>query len=206
MDDLEGFLRKPPSWTPAIIAAALAHYQFECIHPFADGNGRLGRMLIVIMLCRSGLISRPLVYVSPYFDKHQEDYFLLLRRVSTEGAWVEWVRFFCAGVAEQARDGLFRARRMLELRQRFADTVTRERASARLREFTDFLFERPAVRSTDVATRLGVRPQQAQRYIDRLVEHGVLREVTGRNYARVYLAQDVVRAIEAERPDDTVST
>ena len=202
MDALEVFLRSPPSWTRAIIAAALAHYQFECIHPFADGNGRLGRMLIVTMLCRSGLISRPLVYVSPYFDKYKEDYFLLLRRVSTEGAWVEWVRFFCVGVAEQAGDGLLRARRMLELRQQFADTITQERASARLREFADFLFERPAVRATDVATRLGVRPQQAQRYIDRLVEYGILREVTGRSYARVYLAQAVVRAIEAERPDD----
>ncbi|MBN4052493.1 Fic family protein [bacterium AH-315-K20] len=206
MDHLDHFMRSPPAWAPAIVAAALVHYQFECIHPFADGNGRLGRMLIVMMLCRSGLISRPLVYVSPYFDKHQEDYFILLRRVSTEGAWIEWVRFFCIGVATQARDGVYRAKRMLELRQQFADTVTRERASARLRELTDFLFERPAVRSTDVARRLGVRPQQAQRYIDRLTEYGILREITGRNYARVYIAQDVIRVIEAEQPEDTQQT
>ncbi|HRQ71755.1 MAG TPA: Fic family protein [Phycisphaerales bacterium] len=198
MDALEKFLREPPGWVPPIIAAALTHYQFETIHPFADGNGRLGRMLIIASLCRGGLLSRPLVYVSPFFDKNREDYFLLLRRVSTEGAWSDWVRFFCTAVAAQADDGVARARRMLDLRRTYADLVTEERSTARLRELTDFLFERPAVRTGDVAQRLGVRVQQAQRYVDRLVEHGILREITGRNYARVFLADGVIQAIESD--------
>ncbi|USO00122.1 MAG: Fic family protein [Phycisphaeraceae bacterium] len=200
MDGLDSFLRMSPPPVPRVVSAALAHYQFETIHPFADGNGRLGRMLIILQICRGGLLSRPLIDISSFFDRHRDLYFDLMLRVTLEGRWLDWILFFCRALAHQADDAEKRAAALLELRRDYIELVTEPRASALLRELVDWLFTRPAVRTADVAKRLEIRPQAAQRHVDRLVEKGILTEVTGRNYNRVYVAKRIVGAIELELP------
>lgn len=201
MNELESFLRSPPETIPPLVQVGLAHYQFETIHPFADGNGRLGRILIILSMCRMNLLSRPVLSISSYFDRHRQTYYDLLLGVSERGEWEPWLRFFCDAVAVQAEDGARRAHRLLELRRTWLEKVTVPRAPAKLREAVDRLFERPAVSAKSMAERINVRPQQAQRYIDRLHSLGILREVTGGQYGRIYVADEIVAAIEADEAE-----
>lgn len=196
MDALETYIRDEHPALPRVVVAAITHYQFETIHPFEDGNGRLGRMLILLQLCRSGLISRPLFDISSFLDAHRETYFSLLKRVSLEGCWIDWIQFFCRGVARQAENAELRATALLDLRRRYMELVTEPRASALLRDLVDWLFAVPAVRVADVARHLHIKPQSAQRHVDRLVEKGILVEVTGGSYNRIYLASELLRKIE----------
>lgn len=198
MQNLQAFLQTPPPTIPPLLQVGLTHYQFETIHPFADGNGRVGRILIILSMCRIGLISRPLLSISSYFDRHRQTYYDLLLGVSQRGDWEPWLRFFCDAVAVQAEDGASRGQRLLELRRSWLEQVTTPRAPALLREAVDRLFERPAVSARRLAERLEIRPQQAQRYIDRLQSLGILREVTGSQYGRIYVADEIVAAIESD--------
>lgn len=196
IDALFRFVHDQSSAFPAVIVAALTHYQFETIHPFSDGNGRLGRMLIQVQLNRAGLMERPIVDLSSFFDRFRQDYYDLLLDVSLKGTWKEWVSFFCRGLAHQALDAEKRALELLDLRRVYMDRVTEPRASALLREFVDYLFTRPAVRTNDVAEHLQIQHNAAQRHVNRLVEKGILEEVTGRSSGRVYIAKEVIRVIE----------
>lgn len=208
LHDFERFLNPAPrgSGTPTparasyphMIEVAMAHYQFECIHPFSDGNGRLGRLLVTIWPCKHEMLSRPLLYTSAFFAKHRQEYYDLLLRVSADGDWESWVRFFLRAVAEQAGDGLRRARHLGALRERFVAGVTTKRASVLAIRLVDLLFARPAISVTQAAKHLGVTVPAAQKHINRLIDLGVLTEATGGRYGRVYLAQDIVRAIEEE--------
>ena len=207
LSELERFLnpgyRKSPDELgtprfPSLIEIAMAHYQFECIHPFSDGNGRLGRLLISLALCKGALISRPLVYVSAYFEKHRQEYYDLLLRVSTQGDWGSWVRFFCRAVATQADDAIGRATKLGELRQKYVRAVTRKRTSALVVQLIDLLFVQPVVQPPLLARRLKVAVQTGQKHINRLVESGILVEVTGGNYGRRYLAREILQVVEAD--------
>lgn len=181
---------------PSLVETAFAHYQFECIHPYRDGNGRLGRLLIALSLCKDGSINRPVVYVSSFLEKNREEYFELLLRVSTRGEWAEWVRFFCRAVATEAADGLVRARQLTALRSDFVRRVTRPRASALLPKIIDHLFEFPAVRVSTVSNLLDITPQGAQNLVAHLVEAKILHDATARGYDRVYVAREIFAAIE----------
>lgn len=198
MDNLESFIRIDSSRFPLVVSTAITHYQFETIHPFSDGNGRLGRMLIMLQICRGGVLERPLLEFSSFLDAHRQSYFDLMLAVSLEGAWLDWIRFFCRGVAHQASRAGERTERLLTLRSKYIDAVTEPRASVLLRDLVDWLFTRPAVRVADVASRVNIRHQAAQRHVDRLVEKGILTEVTGKNYDRIYVARGVLAAIEGE--------
>ena len=110
---LETFLHASPT-LPPLMRLGLIHYQFEAIHPFLDGNGRVGRLLITLLLCAWDLLSEPLLYLSAYFDAHRQDYYDLLLRVSQHGAWEDWLTFFLRGIATQAQDSVARAGRLQE--------------------------------------------------------------------------------------------
>lgn len=183
---------------PRIIETAMAHYQFECIHPFVDGNGRLGRLIVAISLCRQHLVARPLVYVSAHFDRHRQTYYDLLLRVSTHGDWETWVRFFCTAVNEQAEDAIHRARALQSLRQRYVEAVTTKRASALAHKLIDYLFAHPAVDAARVARHLDVTPTTAQSHINRLIDCGILVEVTGGSYGRRYVARAILQVAEED--------
>lgn len=201
MDDLERFIREKSQSVPPIIHAALTHYQFETIHPFADGNGRVGRMLIMLQLCRSGLVSQPNFEISSFFDRHRDAYVDLMLAVSLDGSWLEWVRFFCRGVAHQAKEASARAGSLLELRRHYLAMVTEKRTSSLLRELVDWLFTKPVVTNPQIATKLNVRQQASQRHVDRLVELGILTEITEQSRNRVYVCRGLLEVIGSDLSD-----
>lgn len=184
------------SGLPALVRFAVAHYQFEAIHPFMDGNGRIGRLLITLLLCTEGLLPQPLLYLSAYFERHRDAYYRQLLAVSQAMRWGEWIQFFLRGVSEQALDAIERARRLLELRERFRSQFHEARSSALLLKLIDELFNTPIITIPRAAKLLRVTYHSAQANIDRLVGGGILREVTGRKRDRVYVARQILQAVE----------
>jgi len=191
----ETFLHAPPA-LPPLICLGLIHYQFEAIHPFLDGNGRIGRLLTTLLLCAWGVLPEPLLYLSAYFEAHQQTYYDLLLAVSQRGAWEEWLAFFLHGVASQARDAVIRAGRLQDLRERYRERFQAARAAARLLQVVDLLFAQPLLTVRQVETALDVNFSTAQRYVNQLEKAGLLQEITGQARNRVYRADEVLRVIE----------
>ncbi|MEX0885882.1 MAG: Fic family protein [Phycisphaeraceae bacterium] len=192
--DLELYLNQP-SALPAVVRLALVHYQFEAIHPFNDGNGRVGRLLVSLMLCVGGVLPQPLLYLSAYLERHRQAYYDHLLHVSLRGEWHGWLSFFARGVAEQAMDAVDRAGRLRELQARYVDQVQSPRTPALLIKLIEHLFAQPAVTAARVRQVLDVTPRTAQQHIDRLVKAGILREITGQKRNRAYVARGVLQAI-----------
>ncbi len=177
---------------PTLVRVAVAHYQFEAIHPFRDGNGRLGRLLIPLLLCERGRLSAPLLYMSAYFERHRQAYVDLLLRVSTHGDWESWLAFFLQGVAECARDGQVLTEDLLALRERYHTQVRAVRSSGPLLTVVDDLFRVPTTTPTRVAQLIGKTAATAGSVITKLQDLGILVEVTGRTRNRVYVAREIV--------------
>ena len=194
LSDLERYLHAP-SPLPPLVRLALIHYQFEAIHPFLDGNGRIGRLLVSLLLCVDGLLQEPLLYLSAYLERHRDEYYRLLTEVSRSGAWEEWIAFFLRGVAEQARDAADRAAQLVRLWHDFRAAVV---SSAVLLRLIDELFEHPAMTVPQAARRLGVTHRGAQLNIDKLLAAGIVREVTGRRRNRIYMADRIMEILEAD--------
>jgi len=195
LDDFEKFLHAPSS-LPPLVRLGLIHYQFEAIHPFLDGNGRIGRLLITLLLCAWDLLPEPLLYLSAYFDARRQRYYDLLLAVSQRGSWTDWIAFFLRGVTEQARDGVARAERLQDLRERYRERFQAARTAARLLQVVDLLFAQPVLTIGRVAEDLKVSFPTASQYVDQLEEAGVLREITGQARSRVYRADEVLAVIE----------
>ena len=195
LDAFEEFLHSP-STLPPLVRLGLIHYQFEAIHPFLDGNGRIGRLLITLLLCAWGLFPQPLLYLSAYFEAHRQEYYDHLLAVSQCGAWEAWLRFFLRGVAEQSLDAVVRAAQLQILHAQYHQRFQTMRAAARLLQVVDLLFIRPILGIPQVAEALGVSHQSASRYVKTLETEGVLHEITGQARNRVYRADEVLRAIE----------
>lgn len=192
---LERFLHAPSN-LPPVARLALVHYQFEAIHPFTDGNGRIGRLLITLMLCLDGILPQPLLYLSAYFDRHRQAYYDGLRDVSRRGDWTGWIRFFAQGVAEEAMDAVDRAQRLADLRDRYVARVRTPRTSALVTKLIEELFARPAISIDMVAQLLDITPASAQKHVDRLIHAGILEEVTGRRRNRIFLAKEIIQAVQ----------
>jgi Fic family protein len=198
MADLERYLHAP-SELPSVVRLALVHYQFEAIHPFNDGNGRIGRLLISLMLCLEGVLLQPLLYLSAWFERYRSEYYDHLLYVSQRGSWNEWLTFFARGVAHEAMDAVDRATRLRDLQVEYTDRVRTARTSVLLLKLIEHLFAQPAVTATAVRALLDVTPRTAQQHIDRLRKAGILTEITGRRRDRIYLAHGIVRAIHEPR-------
>ena len=195
MADWERFVNEDLEM-PALVRCALMHYQFEAIHPYLDGNGRIGRLLITLFLCTREVLPTPLLYLSAYFEKRRDDYIDHLYKVSLTGDWEPWIAFFLRGVEEQARDALIRSRRVRELHQRYEDLLQSKRESANAFRLLDILFANPYVTAPRAADALGVTHAGAQGIVNRLVKAGVLEHISGR-WPRLYVARELLRAIEA---------
>ena len=174
--------------TPDLVQCAIMHEQFEAIHPFLDGNGRVGRLMITLFLIERGRLSQPLLYLSDFVERHRSDYYDLLQRVRTHGEWIPWLRYFLTGVEETARDAASRARQLLELREAMMRQT--ERA------LVDQLFFNPSISISKAAEVLGVSQPTATKVLRKLETDGVLKETTKRNWGKVYLAHGVLAAIE----------
>ncbi len=187
MGELETFLHLERPDLPVLIKAGLAHVQFETIHPFSDGNGRLGRLLITFLLCATGTLSQPILYLSLFFKEHRETYYSLLTRVRTEGAWEAWLEFFLTGVRQTAEQAIDTTRRILALMEKdrqHLETIGRGAASA-LRVF-QLLQTRPIVSTKDAARALELTFPTASAALEALRKAGIVREVTGRERNRLY--------------------
>jgi Fic family protein len=195
LDAFEKYLHMA-SQLPPLVRLGLIHYQFEAIHPFLDGNGRIGRLLITLLLCAWKLLPEPLLYLSAYFEARRQTYYEHLLAVSQAGAWEAWLIFFLGGVAAQARDSVNRAQRIQALREQYRAGFQTARSAARLLQVVDLLFAQPILTANQVATALSVDFSTAQRYVNQLDEAGLLREVTGKARNRVYRADQVLQAIE----------
>jgi len=190
--DWEKFLHQRDKM-PDLIQCAFMHEQFEAIHPFLDGNGRVGRLLITLFLIERGRLSQPLLYLSAYIEDHRQDYYDLLQRTRTHGDWNAWLRFFLTGVAEMAQDAMSRARELMELREKFRKRLAdKPRALALL----DELFVNPYVTVARAELALKVSNPTARQAVALLQKHRMLKEVSGRQWGKLYLAQPILDVIE----------
>jgi Fic family protein len=191
LNALERYLHDDPLKLPPLVRLAIAHYQFETIHPFLDGNGRVGRLLITLTLCSEKLLPAPLLYLSAFLEREKQTYADLLLGVSQEGAWEDWIRFFLRGVAEQSRDGVQRSKRVLDLREALRKQLQAERVSSNVLSLVDRLVYSPTTTAGSAAKQLDVSVPGAQLIIDRLVEAGVLTLMPDTR-PRSYVAKSVV--------------
>lgn len=178
---------------PDLVQCALMHEHFEAIHPFLDGNGRVGRLLVTLFLIERGRLSQPLLYLSEFIERHRDDYYRGLMRVRTHGDWNGWLHYFLAGVEWSARRALRQAQQLLALRERLrASLVTDPRATA----LVDALFENPFIDPARAQTLLAVSAPTARKSLLVLEAAGILRECSGRRRGRVYLADAILAAID----------
>ena len=199
LSDLERFAHEtgPP---PVLVRAGLLHYQFETIHPFLDGNGRLGRLLIVFLLVAAERLPSPLLYLSPYFERHRNDYYACLQNVRERGDIDAWLQFFLRGVQRQSNDAVDRAERLLDLRERYRQQVqaaTRSQAVGAV----DLTFAFPILTSRVVERELGVSRPTALKLLGQLAGYGILTErATGPRGQRRWVAEEVLDTITADQP------
>jgi Fic family protein len=194
LDTLMGFVNREDRPAP-LIDAALAHYQFEAIHPFADGNGRVGRMLITLMLIDNGTLPQPLLYMSPYLERHKDRYIDLMYAVSRDGAWEEWIAFFLEAVAESAAETIAVVERLQDLQRAYRERFQTARRSALMLRIIDLAFERPVRSITDFAEALGVTYGGAMNNINELIAQGVAEEVGG-TYPKLIRFPGVLDALQ----------
>ena len=190
------FIPAPPSETPdaidvltafinradreqssPLIDVALAHYQFEAIHPFGDGNGRVGRMLIALMLADAGVLPQPLLYMSPWLERHKPFYIDLMFEVSQSGNWIPWIHFFLRAVAESAEETIQVVQRIQDLQKDYRERFQTARRSALMLRIIDLAFERPIMSVSGIAQELGVTYAGAANNIKALLEAGVAEEL-----------------------------
>ncbi len=183
--------------TPPLIRLAFLHYQFEAIHPFVDGNGRIGRLLISLLLVHWGLLPLPLLYLSAWFEKHRSQYYDHLLEVSAAGKWTQWILFFLQGVKEQAQDANLRLKQLLALQSDWRKRVTRARSSALLLDTVDMLFEMPVCTIPQVAERLKVHYPSAKNAVQRLVQNGILIPLGETNYGKIFFARDILNILQS---------
>ena len=187
ISELERFVHDESSDLPRLVTAGLAHAQFETIHPFLDGNGRIGRLLITLLLCDFGLLHEPLLYLSLYFKEHRDEYYRLLDLARLEGDWEAWLGFFLQGAAETADEAVANARDLGRLfgQDRGRIQALGRRAGSALRVH-DSLKERPLVSLAEVVARSGLSFPAVSKAMDELVAMGIARELTGKKRNRVF--------------------
>ena len=194
---LESFLHTSDE-LPLLVKVGLAHAQFETIHPFLDGNGRIGRLLITFLLCERGVLSKPVLYLSHYFKRRRQEYYERLQRVRDDGDFEGWLGFFLRGVTEVSGEAASTARQILQLREQHRRAIAEAmgRAAGNGHRVLERLYERPILSVTDVRELLGTTFPGANQIVQRLADLGVLREITGRARHRRYRYDAYVRLFE----------
>jgi Fic family protein len=205
MGNLKKFLHDQPQRTSVLIKAALAHVQFETIHPFLDGNGRLGRLLITHILCAEGVLQQPLLYLSLFFKQHRQEYYDRLEAVRLKGDWLGWLRFFLEGVDETARQAADTATRILKLFSKdHAKIETLGRRAASAHRLHDLLRRHPITTITSGVKQLELTAPTVRSAITSLEELDIVREITGKQRDRAYVYDRYVQILnEGSEPIST---
>lgn len=204
LGDLELFLHAETS-LPLLIRVGLAHAQFETIHPFLDGNGRIGRLLIAFLLCEEEVLSKPVLYLSHYFRRHRQQYYDHLQAVRDEGSWETWLNFFLTGVCEVSRQATETARQILSLRERHRQTITDEfgRAAGNGHRVLEHLYQHPIVSVNQVREIIQTSYPAANNLVGQFVRHGILHEMTGQKRNRRFLYREYVDLFHDPPPQAT---
>jgi Fic family protein len=195
LNAFEEYLHKKGIYPP-LVRLALIHYQFEAIHPFLDGNGRVGRLLLSLLLVEWELLPLPLLYLSAFFYGHRQQYYDNLTAVSERGAWNEWLFYFLRGVTEQALDAIERAKELQDLQIAWRERLTQDRASILLLRLADHLFITPVITIPEAQRVLEVSYPTAQRYVQKLIEMGVLGQLGESEYNKTFIAHEILDVVE----------
>ncbi len=197
MGELERFLHDEDRRTPTLIKAALAHVQFETIHPFLDGNGRVGRLLIALILAAEGILREPLLYLSLYLKQHRSRYYELLGTTRETGDWEAWLEFFAEGVAETAEQAVDSAKGLTALfvRDRARVREASGQSSGSTLQVLDELCRRPVATIKYLSMQTGLSVPTVSRAVDRLVGLGIAEEVSGRSWRRIYTYAEYVKRL-----------
>ena len=204
LSDLEKFINDQPEKTSAVLKAALAHVQFETIHPFLDGNGRLGRLLITLILCEQGVLKLPLLYISLYFKTHRQQYYDLLNAVRIDGDWEAWIEYFAQAIITTATQATETAKRLHELSLQDRDLIsTIGRAATATLQVHRALMERPIATSGHIVTQTGISPATVNKSLKRLQELELVEEMTSQRRNRVFCYRRYISIINegTELPD-----
>lgn len=180
LSDLEKFVHAD-SQLPLLVKIGLMHAQFETIHPFLDGNGRVGRLLITFLLCEREVLKQPVLYLSHYFKKYRQEYYEALQAVRDDGAWEAWLKFFLRGVIEVSKQAAETARRVLRLREEHRQTITEQlsRSASNGHRLLDYLYKQPIVSVKQAESITGASYRAANDLVMRMVELNILHEITG---------------------------
>jgi len=196
LSDLERFIHQD-SELPLLLRIGLIHYQFEAIHPFLDGNGRIGRLLVTFLLVAWELLSQPLLYLSSFIEANRQEYYDRLLAVSQKGEWEEWLLFFLEGVRSQAQDASQRITRLQTLRLKYHDQFTADRSRDKLERMVDYLIGSPITSISQAQESLEMGSYTTiQRHIEKLAALGIVREVTGKSRNRIYHADQILKVLE----------
>jgi Fic family protein len=196
MDDWERWVNEEQAELPPVVRAALAHYQFETIHPFIDGNGRVGRLAVVLGLIVQGELETPLLNISPFLEENREEYVEHLRSLSATGNFDPWIEFFCSGIETQSRRALAKAERLEKAREDIVARLHQQHVRGVALRIAQDLIGLPYVTPTSASQLYEVSWEAANNAIGRLVELGVLEEVTGRSYGRVFASERILALLQ----------
>lgn len=188
LSDWEKYLHSSPS-EPPLIQCALLHYQFEAIHPFLDGNGRIGRLLITFYLCEKGYLSQPSLYISEFFDSHREEYYSRLLAVSQKGDWLGWLGFFLKGVSTLSEEAIKESKKIIELYWEFKKSLEQtKKIPASAYKVLDAIFENPVISISRLSKRWNIPYNSVKTGVSRLVSVGILIADHGSQRNKLYFA------------------
>ena len=198
MGELEYFMHDPAPMPP-LMKCALLHSQFETIHPFLDGNGRLGRLLITFYLCQQGVLQRPLLYLSGYFKERREEYYIRLQAVRDSGEWEDWVKFFLRGIWQVSGESTDTIRQILRMREEHRQLISQHlRGSSQALMLLDILYQRPMVSVQGIRNQLDISYPTANNAISGLTELGLLEEITGHSRNRIFAYRPYLNLLGAD--------
>lgn len=194
LTDIEKFLHNENLQLPEIIKAGIAHYQFETIHPFLDGNGRTGRLLIILYLISTGLLNKPVLYISDYFERNRISYYDSLAMVKKSDDMTQWLKFFLNGIVETSKNSIKTFEQIIQLKKNIETKISKiGKKSLNGQRLVELLYSEPKVNAKMVAERLMISVVSANGLLKTFVEHGILEEKTGFNRNRYYVFEDYIK-------------
>lgn len=197
LDNFEKFMHEKESF-PGLIQCALIHYQFETTHPFLDGNGRIGRLLVTLFLCEREYLIYPLLYLSAFFERYRNEYYNRLLKVNQEGRWEEWIEFFLRAVITEAKDAIKTSEAILDLLQTYRKRVQQKRSSVYVSRLLDELFKNPYISIPRAAEKLRTSFHTAKAVVEKLKTAGILVETTKKFRGKVYCAKQLLDLLESD--------
>jgi Fic family protein len=195
LDDFEKFLETQQA-IPHLVKISLIHYQFESIHPFLDGNGRVGRLLIILYLHQMNLLPKPLLYLSAFFEKYRREYYEHLLKISQRAMWQSWIKYFLRGIITQSEDAMERSRRLVNLQAEYRKKIHENQLSPSTGLVIDLIFMRPVININSAASALKITFPAISKAMKQLEDIGLLEETTGQKRNKIYVAKEILKILE----------